>query len=138
MTPATTSPVSPQQMQNAKANLALLLLSLGIPLLILASYSLLRASLFEAGTQQPPAPLQPAPTTSPWQSSPEIHPPLSFGSGQNSGLIPVPTATGTEEPFDRDVPVVSGYQVVIPDDPSVISRQPKGGYETHSGLRGGK
>lgn len=136
----TTTPVAaiPQQMQNAKANLALLLLSLGIPLLILASYSILRASLFAPGTQQPPAPLQPAPvpTTSPWQSSPEIHPPMSFGSGQNNQLIPVPTGVGTEEPFDRDVPVIDDYVVRIPSAAGISEQS--NGYQTHSGLRGGK
>lgn len=131
--------------QQAKANLALLLLSLGIPLAILASFSLMRATTFQpSATQVEPegALFQPTPVpTSPWHSAPNVTPPqFNSGGGQSqSQPVPVPTAVEPWPTFDPNVPVVPDFIVVIPssNDIQQSTSTSRGGYTTHSGLKGG-
>lgn len=132
---ATTATPDMAKIQQAKASLALLLLSLGVPLAILASFSLMRATVFQpsALTQ-----IQPAPT-SPWHTAPNVVPPqFNSGSGQSqSQLVPVPTAVEPWPTFDPNVPVVPDFVVVIPSNNDIQQSTRKGGYTTHSGLKGG-
>lgn len=112
----TTAPVTldPATIQRAKANIALLMIALGVPLVILSSYSLLRQALSASQSFSAVAPQSALP------GFPERAPglyhsqPLPTATVAYQQPIPVPTATG---PVVETVPPASpvgGHDTTIP------------------------
>ena len=113
---ATTIDQHQQQIQSAKANLALVMIALGVPLVILASFGMLRQVL----QQQQSAYSDASPVISPGFESdiPGIHPrkPNPLESPCLSSPVPVPTSVGPELGVKQPDPTEyrDGHNITIP------------------------
>lgn len=114
-----TQPVTldPATIQRAKANIALLMISLGVPLLILSSYSLLRQAFVASQTAgYTEVPLPPDGVPGRLQRSPGLyHPrPEPTATVAYQEPIPVPTAEGPVVDTAPPEEAVYGHDTTIP------------------------
>lgn len=115
----TTTPVTldPATIQRAKANLALLMLSLGVPLLILSSYSLLRQAFISQAAIADQSYAETPNTPGLHERAPGLYQrsqPVPTATVVYQEPIPVPTAPGPVVEAAPAAPAEYGHDTTIP------------------------